>query len=77
MNGCLGRSGLFLKKCLILRDLENQNQTVGFYAWCSGVGMKPSPLERTRSEVWSRGWLRKLIMYLLLTLLDIELRMLK
>ena len=44
MNGCLGRSGLFLKKCLILRDLENQNQTVGFYAWCSGVGMKPSPL---------------------------------
>ena len=50
MNGCLGRSGLFLK-CLILRDLENQNQTVGFNAWCSGVGMKPRPLERTRSEV--------------------------
>ena len=45
-----------------------------------GVGMKPSPLERTCSEVWSKGWLLKLIMYLLLTLLDVldvELRMLK
>ena len=28
-------------------------------------------LERTRSEVWSRIWLLKLIMYLLLTLLDV------
>ena len=28
-------------------------------------------LERTRSEVWSRVWLLKLIMYLLLTLLDV------
>ena len=23
LNGCLGGSGLFLRKCLILRDLEN------------------------------------------------------
>ena len=36
-KGHLGGSGLFLKKCLILRDLR--------------------PLLRTRSEIWSRGWL--------------------
>ena len=33
-----------------------------------GPGMKPRPLERTHSEVWSKGWLLKLIMYLLFTL---------
>ena len=42
-----------------------------------GVGMKPRSLDRTRSEVWSKGWLLKLIMYLLLTLLHVELRMLE
>ena len=78
LNECLGGSVLFLKKCLILRDLENLSKSDNrfFMLRCLGVGMKPSPLERNRSEVWSKGWLLK-IMYLLLTLLDVEPRMLK
>ena len=66
LNGCLCGSGLFLKKMLILRDLENLSKSDNrfFMLRCLGVGMKPRPLERTRSEVWSKGWLLKLIMYL-------------
>ena len=74
-----GGSGLFLKECLILRDLENLSKSdcKFFKLDILGVGMKPRPLERTHSEVWSKGWLLKLTMYLLLTLFDVELRMLK
>ena len=78
LNGCLGGS-LFLKECLILRDLENLSKSdIRFFMLSIlGVGMKPRPLDRTRSEVWSKESLLKLIMYLLLTLLHVELSMLK
>ena len=58
-NGCLGGNGLFLKKCLILRDLENLSKSYSrfFMFGVLGVGMKLRPLLRTRSEIWSRGWL--------------------
>ena len=57
LNGCLGGSGLFLKKCLTLRDLENLSKSDNrrFVVGILGVGMNPRPLERTRSEVGSRG----------------------
>lgn len=42
-----------------------------------GVGTKLRPLESTRSEGGSRVWLLRLIMYLLLIELDMELRVLK
>ena len=57
LNGCLGGSGLFSKKCLILRDLGNLSKSDNrlFVLGILWVGMKPRPLERTRSEVGSRG----------------------
>ena len=70
LSGCLGGSGLFLT----LRDSENVSISDNrlFMLGTLGVGMKPRPLERTCSDVRSREWLLKLIMYLLLILLDVE-----
>ena len=83
LNGCLGGGGggggLLPKKCLTRRDLENLSKSDSKLSGVGGlgVGTKLRPLDRTRSEGGVRVWLLRLIMYLLLTLLAMELSDLK
>ena len=81
LNGCLsgGGGGILPKKCLTQRDLENLSKSDSKLSEVGGlgVGTKLRPLDRTRSEGGVRVWLLRLIMYLLLTLLAMELSDLK
>ena len=74
-----GGGGILPKKCLTQRDLENLSKSDSKLSEVGGlgVGTKLRPLDRTRSEGGVRVWLLRLIMYLLLTLLAMELSDLK
>ena len=79
LNGCLSGGGILPKKCLTQRDLENLSKSDSKLSEVGGLGAgtKLRPLDRTRSEGGVRVWLLRLIMYLLLTLLAMELSDLK
>lgn len=70
LNGCLGGRGLFLKKCLTLRDLLNCSKSDWRVSVLGGleVGTKVRPLDRTLMEMGSRLLLLRLTMYLFLSL---------